>query len=72
MAMARPDCTPLEKGTNPPQDSSPLRKGTKRQRSLDFEDDGLQHDISPRSLVRPKMVPGDGSGSAERGILNSI
>ena len=46
--------TLLEKGTNPPQDSSPLRKGTKRQRSLDFEDDGLQHDAL--HLVQPSGI----------------
>ncbi|WPT15139.1 hypothetical protein PSENEW3_00003080 [Picochlorum sp. SENEW3] len=47
----------------PREDASPSSsKGTKR--PIDLEDNGLQHDdVSPRSLVRQKMVPGgDGSG----------
>ena len=51
---------PLEKGTNPPQDSSPLRGSTKRQRPSEIEDD-VQRDTFSR-LVRPRSG-GDDSGN---------
>eukprot|EP00204_Picochlorum_oklahomense_P004379 CAMPEP_0118799100 /NCGR_PEP_ID=MMETSP1161-20130426/1389_1 /TAXON_ID=249345 /ORGANISM="Picochlorum oklahomensis, Strain CCMP2329" /LENGTH=285 /DNA_ID=CAMNT_0006726721 /DNA_START=70 /DNA_END=924 /DNA_ORIENTATION=+ len=50
--------SPLEKRTNPPQDSSRLRGSTKRQRPSDLEED-VQREAA--RLVRPRSG-GDGSG----------
>ncbi|WPT15134.1 hypothetical protein PSENEW3_00003075 [Picochlorum sp. SENEW3] len=48
--------------TNPLEHASPSSSKSAK-RPLDLEGDGVQQDdVSPRSLVRPKMVPGDGSG----------
>ncbi|WPT15380.1 hypothetical protein PSENEW3_00003321 [Picochlorum sp. SENEW3] len=51
--------TPLEKGTNSPQGSSPLRGSTKRQRPSDLVDDQEPRDAA--CLMRPRSG-GDGSG----------